>query len=589
MPREIKIKCDAASPGIAIGKTQILDEEHICIIEKNISKNSIDLEIKRFNEAVSLADKELVNLKKTIAHHISSEKEAIFDAHLMILRDPEIIKKTIREIGAQRKNSDFIYYYLMKDSEDILKNSSDRYLKERAADIRDVKCRVVRKIQGSSDPVKNKSLEKQIVVARTLNPSDAIMLENSRDQGFAIETGGLTSHAIILARSLGIPAVVGAEGILKKTRPGDTVILNGYKGEVIINPREKTIKDYLREKKKYEKLEQRMKLLAELPADTVDGKSIELSVNLDLPLEINSIKTSGGKGIGLYRTEYLYLKKEGQPEEIEQYNDYKNISDAVYPDHVIIRTFDLGGDKMMPGLEVPFEENPFLGWRAVRVALDKPEMLKHQLRAILKASAKKNIKILVPMISNIDEVKKVKKILEQVKIELSAAGIPYDKNIPFGLMIEIPSAAIMAAEFAKEVDFFSIGTNDLIQYTLAVDRRNRQVRSLYQAFHPAVLSLINNTIKAGHDEGIWVGMCGEMAGNPYAVPLLIGLDIDELSVSPVYVLKVKNVIRHFSFREAQKIANKCLKMNSARKIEKYLINITSEIIPELTEKGILEL
>ena len=463
----------------------------------------------------------------------------------------------------------------MQKFQDSLENVGDEYFKGRVEDIKDVKRRLIRNIQGREPRYLNGLTNPAVIIARDLTPSDTVLLDRQKVLAFATDRGGRTSHAAIMARSLEIPSVVGLETITEKAETGDTIIIDGNEGITILNPNSSEMNRYIKLREQYHEATQALSKIRDLPCRSKDGKDIELSANLEFPDEINSIITYGARGIGLYRTENLYITRHELPTEEEQFEEYYKIAEKVSPYPVIIRTLDIGGDKKAASFEFPEEDNPFLGWRAIRLCLEKEDIFKTQLSAILRASVMGNVKIMFPMISCLEEVIRAKDILEQVKQSLKAKRVPFDDNIEIGVMIEIPSAAIMADMLAQEVDFLSIGTNDLIQYTLAVDRGNVRVANLYKRLPPSVLRTIRGVVTAGHSKGVWVGMCGEMAADPMATLILLGLDLDELSVSPSMLPEVKRIIRTASYEDAEKIADKALQMKTSEQIETYIRNVMS--------------
>jgi phosphotransferase system enzyme I (PtsI) len=410
-----------------------------------------------------------------------------------------------------------------------------------------------------------------ILVARSLSPGDVVHMKKESILGFATDLGGRTSHVAILAKSMGIPAVVGLKNFFEQVQDKQSIILDGVKGEMVVCPDENTLVEYEKRRRFILKRTAELSQLRSLPAVTLDGRKIELSANIEFPADTDAALEYGAEGIGLFRTEYLYITREGFPTEEEQHQAYQEVMEKVHPGSVILRTFDLGGDKFGPHDGSLVEANPFLGWRAIRASLDLPDLFKIQLRAMLKASAKKSIKIMFPMISEVEELKKAKAILNEAKEELKRKKIPYDEKIPVGIMVEIPSAALAADSLAKECDFFSIGTNDLIQYTLAVDRGNEKIAHLYQSFHPAVLRLIKETVDAGHRNGIWVGLCGEMAADPLATTLFVGMGMDELSTSAMAIPEIKKIIRSINFEDAKKHADEVLKLSTIDEIKRFLI------------------
>ncbi|RLE12758.1 phosphoenolpyruvate--protein phosphotransferase, partial [Candidatus Aerophobetes bacterium] len=444
------------------------------------------------------------------------------------------------------------------------------FMQERFRDVEDVAERVMRNLLKSPILSLSHLEENIIVVAYDLAPSDTASMDKEKVLGFATDIGGRTSHTAIMARALEIPAVVGLRDVTKKVKPGTTIIVDGDRGRVIINPTPAQIKKYEERKRKFLAYRETLETLKPLPAQTLDGREIELAANIAGPEEVDLAVKNGAEGIGLYRTEYLYMNRTSLPTEEEQLQAYAAVAEKVAPHSVIIRTLDIGGDKFLSPLSVPKEINPFMGWRAIRLSLELVEIFKTQLRAILKASRYGKVKVMFPMVSSLEEVKKANQILSEVKKELEKEGFSFSNPIEVGIMIEVPSAAIMADVLAKEVDFFSLGTNDLIQYTLAVDRVNEKVAHLYQPLHPTILRLIDNVIKAAHRENIWVGACGEMASDPLGMAVLLGLGVDELSVAPTSILEIKKVIRNLSWEETQKLASHLLKLSTSQQTRRYL-------------------
>ena len=569
----MKLKGIAASPGIVIGKVFALTGDIVKVEERNISPDEISNEIQKFKKAVELTHKELNHIQKQAKQRVGKEGEQIFDAHQMLLNDSEINEETINRIQNDCENADFAYYQVMRKFQKSLEMVDNEYFMGRVVDIRDVKRRLIRNIQGKEPQYLNGLTNPAIIVARDLTPSDTVLFDRQKVLAFATDKGGKTSHAAIMARSLEIPSVVGLKEISDLVKTGDTIVIDGCEGVVLLNPTSSEINKYIKLRDQYFEVTKELSKLRDLPCRTLDGKDVELSANLEFPNEINSIITYGARGIGLFRTENLYLKKTELPTEQEQFDEYYTVAEKISPYPVIIRTLDVGGDKKPPGLRIPEEDNPFLGWRAIRLCLEKEDLFKTQLRAILRASVMGNVKIMFPMVSCLEEIFRAKQILDQVKEELKAKKIPYDENIEIGVMIEIPSAAILADVIAEEVDFLSIGTNDLIQYTLAVDRGNVRVANLYKRLPPSVLRIVRSVAVAGHKKGVWVGMCGEMAADPMATLILLGLDLDELSVSPSMLPEVKKIIRSVTFEDAEKVAEKALQMKTSEQIETYIRNV----------------
>ncbi len=563
----------AASPGIAIGKAFVLSGDIIKVEQYEIRQSAVDKEIDKFKNAIAKTKNELGKIHRKASIKIGEDGEKLFNVYKMLLEDSLIIDETIERITKERINADFVYNSVLMKFQNLLESTDDEYFMGRVADIRDVKRRVIRNIQGKKESFINSITEKSIIFARELTPLETVQLNKRLVLAFVTDLGGKTSHAAIMARSLQIPAVVGLMNLSNQIKTGDRIIVDGKKGEVIINPSTETLENYRKDQGKYLNFTKRFEQIRDLPCRTRDGKDIELSANLEFPDEVDSVKTFGAKGIGLYRTEYLYLMRNDLPSEEDLYKEYYQVAKQVHPNPVIIRTLDIGGDKQPLCIHIPHEENPFLGLRAIRFCLEQKDIFKTQLRAILRASTIGNIKILIPMICCIDEVFETKKIIAEVQNELINERISFDENIDLGVMIEVPSAAIIADLIAKEVDFLSIGTNDLIQYTLAVDRGNEHISYLYKNLPLSVLRIIRDVVQAGHKQGVWVGMCGEMAGSPLATLILLGIGLDELSVSPSVLPEIKTIIRSTTFKEAEKLAEKVLQLSSSKSVENFMFKI----------------
>ncbi|MDN5311777.1 MAG: phosphoenolpyruvate-protein phosphotransferase system enzyme [Thermoanaerobacteraceae bacterium] len=572
------LKGIAASPGIEIGKAYVLKEQKVTINRENIADNMVEKEIKRLEEAIAKSKDQLEKIKEKAERELGQDKAEIFGAHLMVLEDPvflDEIKAKIRETRITAENAVSI---VSQNYIEMFNNMEDEYLKERAADVKDVSDRIIKNILGVPIETLADISEKVIVIAKDLTPSDTAQMNKQKVLAFATDMGGRTSHTAIMARSLEIPAVVGLVDISGQAAAGDVIIVDGNKGVVYINPDEKTLKEYEKLKQDYIKYRQELKQLKDLPGETRDrARRVELSANIGTPKDVKGALENGAEGVGLYRTEFLYMDRENLPSEEEQFKAYKEVAESMAPRPIIIRTLDIGGDKKLPYLEMPDELNPFLGWRAIRMCLDRPHILKTQLRAILRASHYGNLKIMYPMVSRAEEIRKANAILEEARQELRAEGIPFDENLEVGIMVEIPSAAVIADILAKEVDFFSIGTNDLIQYTLAVDRMNEHISILYEPLHPAVLRLIKNVIDASHKAGKWTGMCGEMAGDVTAAPILLGMGLDEFSMSASSIPQVKKIIRSLSYDEAKQIAEKALSLEKPEEIREMVEGVIQKL------------
>ncbi len=571
------LKGIAASPGIEIGKAYVVKHEQVVVDTSPIKKEDVGKEMKRFKDALKITKLQIEKIKVKAQKELGSEKAKIFDAQLMALEDPVFMDEIKSKIGNELITADNAVSQVAKSYIAEFSNVEDEYLKERAADVKDIGERLIKNILGiSADAF---SLEQEaIIIAKDLSPSDTAQMDKDKVKAFATDIGGKTSHTAIMARSLEIPAVVGLKDATKKINMGDIVIIDGNEGVIYANPDDETIKRYEKLKEDYFDNLRELKQLRDLPAQTSDNlRRVEISANIGTPKDINGALENGAEGIGLYRTEFLYMDKQSLPTEEEQFAAYRQVVEKMTPRPIIIRTLDIGGDKKLPYLDMPDELNPFLGWRAIRICLDRPDILKTQLRAILRASAYGKTKIMYPMISGVEEVREANKILDEAKHELKDEGIAFDKNLEVGIMVEIPSVAVTADILAKEVDFFSIGTNDLIQYTLAVDRMNEYISHLYEPLHPAALRLIKNVIDSSHKEGKWAGMCGEMAGDPLVAPILLGMGLDEFSMNASSIPRVKKVIRSLTYDKAKEIAGKALSMSEPSDIWAIMKEIIEKI------------
>ena len=574
----IKIKGIPASGGIAIGPAYKLGKEEFNISKQPIEESQIPVQIELFEEALIQTRKEILGLQKRIAKDMGQDAADIFDAHLLVLEDRMLIEEVILRIKKERLNVAYIFSEVLKKYINVFSKIEDEYLKERTADINDVGKRILRHLTGRIPKPLDELKERVIIVAHDLSPSDTAAMHRKNVVAFVTDIGGKTSHTAIMAKSLEIPAVVGLENATREIDTGDTLIVDGTAGLAIINPDKRTLEVYRREEEKFINLIQKFVGVKDLPAQTLDGKRVRIAANIELPEEIPSIKGHGAEGIGLYRTEFFYMNRKDLPSEEEHYQAYKFVAEEFKPHEVIIRTLDLGGDKFLSQLAVPQEMSAFLGWRAIRFCLARPDIFKVQIRAILKASAHGNLRIMYPMISGIEEFKQAEAILEECKKELRKEKISFNEDIQVGAMIEVPSAAMTADLLAEEADFFSIGTNDLIQYSLAVDRTNEKVAYLYEPAHPAVLRMIRNIIEAAHNKGIWVGMCGEMAGDTAFVPLLLGLGLDEFSIPSIVIPQVKYIIRSINMYDAKEIADSALKLSTGKEVEEFCDKRIHQII-----------
>lgn len=574
----IKLKGIAAASGISIGPAYKIGKEEFVVSKQQISEADIPLQIQLFEEALIKTRKEIVEFQKRIASDMGQDEAQIFDAHLLVLEDRMLIEEVISRLKKEHLNVAFIFSEVLKKYIDVFSKIEDEYLKERTSDVSDVGRRVLRNILGKQRKLFDDLSGRVVVVAHDLSPSDTAAMHKKDVFAFVTDIGGKTSHTAIMAKSLEIPAVVGLEEGMLKIKTGDTLIVDGANGIVIVDPDEENLRIYRDEEQRLKNIAERYWPVKDLPAVTLDGRTVEINANIELPEEIPSIKLHGGGGIGLYRTEFFYMNRKDLPTEEEHYQAYKYVAKEMSGHQVIIRTLDLGGDKFLSYLEMPAEMRPFLGWRAIRFCLARPDLFKTQLRAILRASVHGNLKLMYPMISGIDELRQANEILEEAKKELEVRGVPFNKDIEVGVMIEVPSAALTADLLAKEADFFSIGTNDLIQYSLAVDRTNEKVAYLYEPAHPAVLRMIKNIITAAHNFGIKVGMCGEMAGEPEFVLMLLGLGLDEFSMPALVIPEIKYIIRAVSFAQAQEFSSYALGLTTGKEVEEFSREKLREIL-----------
>ncbi|AQZ48185.1 phosphoenolpyruvate-protein phosphotransferase PtsI [Paenibacillus larvae subsp. larvae] len=574
----IKIQGIAAAAGIVIAKAFIM-KQTLLIVEKRIVEDATH-EIARFQEALQTARAEVQSIKERTFRQLGTEKAEIFESHLLILNDPELIDPVEEHIRNEQVNAEFALQEVATAFVAMFENSKSPYLRERAADMQDVTKRVL----GHLLKVKVTDLaginEKVILVAEDLTPSDTAQLNQEYVMGFTTNIGGRTSHSAIMARSLEIPAVVGTKNILTQVNDGDTLILDGLEGFVIIDPDSETLNDYRTKQEEYEKKRAEWAKLQKEPTITRDGTHVELAANIGAPADTESVLANGGEAVGLYRTEFLYMGRNKMPSEEEQFNAYRAVLEKMEGKPVVVRTLDIGGDKELPYLELPKEMNPFLGHRAIRLCLDRQDIFRTQVRALLRASIYGNLRIMFPMIATLDEFRQAKIMLLEEKKKLGAEGIPVSDCIQLGIMVEIPSTAVLADQFAKEVDFFSIGTNDLIQYTLAADRMNERVSYLYQPFNPSILRLVKMVIDAAHKEGRWVGMCGEMAGDSTAIPILIGMGLDEFSMSAASILPAHSLIAKLTVADTQKLATEALDMRTALEVQELVASYIGSLAAE---------
>ncbi len=540
---EKRFQGTGVSPGIARGTVFVYRPDDEAAPSRRIEESEIPAEIGRFEAALLATRAQILEMQQRIAESIGAKDAGIFDAHLLVVEDRTLIDEVLRMLARDKMNVEYVFQSVANRYAKTLSEIDDPYLRERALDIHDVTRRVVHNLMGKEAHDLASVSTPHILIAHNLAPSDTAQLDRTLVQAFATDIGSKTSHTAIMARSLNIPAIVGLHDASTQLSTGDHILLDGYNGLLIVNPSDQTLWEYGELEIKKTEVEEKLTHLRETASTTLDGRHVILSANIELPGDMEQVRQNGAEGVGLYRTEFFYLNKSELPTEDEQYAAYRSVAEAARPHSVIIRTLDLGGDKFMSTLHMPEELNPFLGWRAIRFCLERVDVFKTQLRAILRASAVGNVRIMYPMISGVDELRRANVILEECRAELRAEGVPFSETMEVGAMIEIPSAAISADILAKEVDFFSIGTNDLIQYSIAVDRLNEHIAHLYEPTHPAIIRLIRMTVEAAHARGLWVGVCGEMAGDILLTPLLLGLGVDELSAGAASVPRVKRAVQ----------------------------------------------
>lgn len=559
-----------ASPGISIGKAYLKQERTLDIEEREIPEGKVEEEIIRLHNALDSAKNDIKGIKKFITRELGKEQAEIFQAHIMLLKDPELVPAIENKIREEHINAEAAVNQVLGRYAAIFAGMKDEYMRGRKCDINDVGKRIISSLNGK-EVISEELPGKVILVARDLSPSDTANLDRSKIQAFVTAQGSRTSHTAIMARSLGIPAVVGVgEELLKNCRQGDTIIVDGNQGKIIIDPDQENVQEYHQRWQDYRQSQKKLKQFKDEKAETADGVEIEIAGNIGELADLEAILERGGEGIGLFRTEFLYMNREELPSEEEQYRVYRQVVEEMDGKSVIIRTLDIGGGKDLPYLELPAGKNPVLGYRAIRICLDRPQIFIPQLKAILRAAVHGNLKLMYPMISSVEEICAANQILDEAKSELKQEGKTFREDIEVGIMIEIPSTLMIADVLARKVDFFSIGTNDLIQYLVAADRNNEQIADIHSPYHPAVLRFIKKIVDICHERGIWVGMCGEAAGDELLLPFHVGIGLDELSMSAISILPIKHLLSYCSLKDARKLVAEVLSLETMNEVRELL-------------------
>lgn len=581
-PNEKVYRGIPVSAGVCKGTVLKLGEHREAAEKRTIPDADIHRQIERLEGAILQTRRQILEVQKRVNEAMGAQEASIFEAHLMVLEDQTIIEEVTRVVENEKVNVEYAFHSVAEKYAATLSTIEDDYLRERAKDMRDVANRVMRNLMGLPEREDLKSLTLPVIIlSEDLAPSTTAQMDRKMVLGFATDMGSKTSHTAILARSLQIPAVVGLQTVTQQVQNGDYVLVDGFNGLLIVNPTDQTLFEYGQLVHKKADLRVKLEEVHNLPATTLDGASVVLAANVEQASDTEPVQSSGANGVGLYRTEFLFINRDRLPTEEEQFEAYSQVAKVLKPQDVVIRTLDLGGDKFMSHLQFPKEMNPFLGWRAIRFCLQETQIFRVQLRAILRASALGNVSIMYPMVSCLDELLQANALLEECKQQLRDEKIPFNDQIPVGVMIEIPSAALIADALAKHVSFFSIGTNDLIQYSMAVDRLNEKIAHLYQPAHPAIIKLIKMTVEAAHKQNVWVGVCGEMAGEPTFTALLLGLGVDEISVAPPLVPQIKYLIRRLKITEAQELAQFAISCESQSEILARCESIVKTTAPGL--------
>ncbi len=572
------------STGVCRGKILVLGGAPAAIPKRELTDAEVPEEVLRLERALVQTRHDILEVQRKVSAGMGAEEGGIFDAHLLVLEDPTLLEEVLRNINEKKLNAEHAFHITAEKYATALSATDDDYLRERATDMRDVTSRILNNIMGRREEVDLKKIKEPcILLSYDLSPSITAQLDRKTVLGFATDVGGKTSHTAIMARSLRIPAVVGLKTLSSELQSGEYALLDGFNGIVILNPTDKTLFEYGQIERNQASLEEKLRDIQGKPAITLDGHRVILSANVESAADTEQVRANGAEGVGLFRTEYLFINRAELPTEEEQYQEYHKVATMLQPDPVVIRTLDLGGDKASTQMATPVEMNPFLGWRAIRYCLQEKDVFRTQLRAILRASAAGNVKLMYPMISGVEELQQANAHVESCKDELRKENIPFDEKIELGAMIEIPSAVMVADALARRLKFFSLGTNDLIQYTLAVDRMNERVAHLYEPTHPAIVRMIKTTVDAAHKNNIWVGVCGEMAGDPVLTALLLGLGVDELSAAAPVVPQIKFMIRRLKLDEARQLAEFALNCESSSEILQRCQALAGGIAPSLFE------
>ena len=582
---ELTFRGIPVSAGVCRGKIVVVDHSRPSVGSRKLTNAELEEEVNRLEKSLVQTRHQILEVQRRVSEAMGAEEGGIFDAHLLVLEDRTLLDEVVRVIREKKVNAEYAYHSVAERYATSLASIEDDYLRERATDMRDVTTRVLNNLLGLEHEADLRNLrEPCIIISHDLTPSNTAQLDKRMVLGFATDVGSKTSHTAIMARSLRIPAVVGLAGASHKLETGQYALLDGFNGLIIVNPTDQTLFEYGQLERKQVSLQEKLRDMLLKPAVTLDGHRLFLSANIESSKDADAVKNNGAEGVGLFRTEYLFINRELPPSEDQQYEAYAEVARALKPMPVVIRTLDLGGDKLLAHMPLPRELNPFLGWRAIRLCLEERDLFREQLRAILRASAEGNVKMMYPMISGLDELTKANALVEEYKAELREEKIPFDENLELGAMIETPSAVIIADSLAKRLKFFSIGTNDLIQYSLAVDRLNEKIAHLYEPTHPAIVRLLKATVDAAHRHNVWVSVCGEMASDPVLTPLLLGLGVDELSASPPLVPPVKFLVRRLKLTEAKALAEFALECESAGEILARCQEVARQAAPSLFEE-----